>query len=61
MRPLPEDQVEHKKVSLTERIARVGVIMMISALFVGISIYGFLECEKYYQPYNDVRAEGGKD
>ena len=56
MKPLPEDQIDRKKVSLTDRIARVGVIIMISALFISLGIYGFLECDKAINHLNDVKV-----
>jgi hypothetical protein len=54
MKPLPEDESTKPKVSLTERIARVGVIIFMVAIFVSLFIYGLGECERYYEGYNDV-------
>jgi hypothetical protein len=54
MKPLPEDEPAKTRVSLTERIARIGVITFMLAIFVALFIYGFGECERYYEGYNDV-------
>lgn len=54
MRPLPEEIQDKPKVSLTEKIARVGVWVLVSPVFVALFIYGFVECDKAFQPYNDV-------
>lgn len=54
MKPLPEDEPTKPKVSLTERIARIGVWVMIGGLFIALFAYGLAECERYYSGYNDV-------
>lgn len=54
MKILPEDRVEKSKPSLTERIARVGVIVFVAGWFVALFIYGLAECERYYSGYNDI-------
>lgn len=54
MRPLPEDEATKAKVSLTERIARVGMIVVVAGWFVALFIYGLAECERYYSGYNDI-------
>lgn len=54
MKSLPEDEPTKPRVSLTEKIARVGVWVLVSPVFVALFIYGFVECDKAFQPYNDV-------
>lgn len=54
MKPLPEELQDKPKISLTERIARVGVIVVVAGWFVALFIYGLGECERYYSGYNDI-------
>ena len=58
MKQLPEDEVQKAPVSRTEKIARVGVIVMLIGLFAALFLYGLGECERYYQPYNDRHVSG---
>lgn len=61
MKQLPEDELPKPRVSLTERIARVGVWILLLAWGVGFFIYGVVRCEAMYEKYNAIVVEGERE
>lgn len=55
-----KDGFVRRKPSLTERIAGVGVAILVMGLFAGLFLYGLVRCEEAFTTYNDVIVEEGK-
>jgi len=56
MKVLPEDEAPKRPVGLTEKIARVGVILWIGVTIPIVAV----TCDEDFHPYNDVVREERK-